>query len=517
MNSPKIEAVGAPEVTADVVPVEDVFAEKQDLVNDDEALKFLDGHVIPVTPEEEAAVLRKIDWRIIPLLMTINCIQLIDKVTISTAATYGLITEANLVGQDYSLLVTLFYIGYVVAEYPSMYLMQRFPTDKYITVNFVLWGIVLSCTGAATNFAGLAVCRILLGVFEAPLNAGMIMVTSAWWTKEEQPRRLGLWYSSTGLVNLVVVLVFYGVAHIEVPGMFPYQWVFIISGLVTVLFGVSLWWLLPGSPMTCRFLDDRQKTVAIQRIVNNQTGIKNAHQKRYQVVEALTDPKVWILVFCVFFHNMTNALQTSFTGLIIKGFGYSTYKTLLMTMPQSAIAGICCLVVTWFLGSKYGQNMRILLCVVCYLPGVVGTAVLYTVPVNSGTLSVHLFGIYFINTITTCAGIIYSLMASNVGGYTKKSIANTMVFIGYSVANIVSPQTFLAREAPRYTTGVAVTLASFCAVIVLLVVLYFMYVAENRRRDQDAAGTPPMTEDERMRTAFHDFTDKENRIMRYAL
>ncbi|CAK7212681.1 hypothetical protein SBRCBS47491_001549 [Sporothrix bragantina] len=502
---------------ADVGPVEEAAFEKQDLVNDDEALKYLNNHVIQVTPEEEKAVLRKIDWRVIPLLMAINCIQLIDKVTISTAATYGMITEANLVGQEYSLLVTMFYLGYIVAEYPSLYLMQRFPTGKYMTVNFVLWGVVLTCAGAATDFAGLATCRVLLGVFEAPLNAGMILVTASWWTKEEQPRRLGLWYSAIGFVNLFVVLIFYGVAHIQVGNMFPYQWVFIISGLVTVLFGISLWWLLPSSPMTCRFLNDREKTIAIQRVLHNQTGIKNAHQKRYQVVEALTDPKVWILVLCVFFHNMTNALQTSFTGLIIKGFGFTTYKTLLMTMPQSAIAAVCCLVVTWFLGSTYGQNTRILLCIVCYLPGVVGTALLYSIPVTSSTLSVHLFAIYFINTITTCASIIYSLMASNVGGYTKKSIANTMVFIGYSVANIVSPQTFLSREAPRYPTGVAVTLASFCAVILLLVVLYFLYVAENKRRDQEAAGTSPITDDERMRTAFHDFTDKENRMMRYAL
>lgn len=34
---------------------------------------------------------------------------------------------------------------YLVAEYPSNYLMQKFPTGKYITVNFVLWG--RHCTG----------------------------------------------------------------------------------------------------------------------------------------------------------------------------------------------------------------------------------------------------------------------------------------------------------------------------------------------------------------------------------
>lgn len=428
-----------------------------------------------------------------------------------------MIQEANLVGQEYSLLITLFYVGYIVAEYPSVYLMQRFPTGKYITINFVAWGVVLSCTGAATNFAGLAVCRILLGVFEAPLNAGLVMITAAWWKKEEQPRRLGLWYCSAGFVNLFVVLIFYGVAHIRVGNMYPYQWVFIICGLCTTLLGISLWWLLPDSPMEATFLTEREKSVAVQRVKANQTGIKNAHQKKYQIVEALRDVKVWLLALAVFFQNMTNGLQNSFTGLIIKGFGYSTYQTILLQLPISAVVGVVCLAVTWFLGSKLGQNKRILMCIICYLPGVVSTALLYAIPVSNSTHAVHLFAIYFMNTITTCASILYSLLASNVGGYTKKSIANTLVFIAYSLGNIVSPQAFLSREAPRYTTGVAVTLASFCACIIILCVLYVIYSRENAKRDREAAHQPALSEEERTHMAFADMTDKENPMMRYSL
>jgi len=37
-------------------------------------------------------------------------------------------------------LISIFYIGYLVAQYPTNILMQRFPTGKYITVNFLLGG-----------------------------------------------------------------------------------------------------------------------------------------------------------------------------------------------------------------------------------------------------------------------------------------------------------------------------------------------------------------------------------------
>jgi MFS transporter, ACS family, allantoate permease len=412
--------------------------------------------------------------------------------------------------------VTLFYVGYLVAEYPANYLMQKFPTGKFITVNFVLWGIVLAATGAATSFPGLAVGRFLLGVFEAPINPGLVVITSTWWKTAEQPRRAGIWYAAIGALTLVVVMVFYGIAHIEAGGLFAYQWMFIIFGVFTVLLGISLWWILPDSPMTCSWLNERERIVAVRRVQENQTGIKNRQHKPYQVREAFLDPKVWILAFGVFFQNMTNTLQNSFNGLIIKGLGYNTYQAVLLTMPASAVVLVVVLIVTWFLGSSWGQGKRCFAIMVCYLPGLISTVILYTVPVRDNTVGVLLFAVYFLNIISTCPPIMYSLLASNIAGYTKKSVVNTIFFIAYSLGNIISPQAFLQSEAPRYTTGVAVTLASFCINIILFFVLYIVYVMSNKKRAREEAERPMLTEEEKQVAAFSDMTDKENRGLKYA-
>ncbi|KAM0723527.1 hypothetical protein Q7P37_000514 [Cladosporium fusiforme] len=482
--------------------------------HDDEAQKTaLDESI---SAEEAARVLRKIDWHLVPVLVLVNAIQLIDKNTLSSAATYGMIQQANLVGQEYSLLVALFYIGYLVAEYPSNYLMQKFPTGKYLTVNFILWGVVLACSGACTSFPGLAVCRFLLGVFEAPLNPGLIVITSAWWKTSEQARRVGVWYSMAGFINLPVAMVFYGLAHVEVGGMFPYQWIFIVFGLVTVLIGISLWWILPESPNTASFLNEREREVALERIRDNHNGVKNREHKRYQVFEALKDPKVWMLTFAVFFQNMTNALQNSFTGLIIRGLGFSTYEAVLLTMPQYAVMAVACLAVTWLLSTRWGQGKRIFAMILCYIPGIVGTVLLNTVPLTDSTVGVHLFAVYFINTIATSASILFSLLASNIAGYTKKSVVNSMFFIAYSLGNIISPQTFLQAEAPAYTTGIGVTLACFCVNILLFASLYIVYTISNRKREKEAEGQPPLSEEEKTRLFYADLTDLENRNMLYA-
>jgi MFS transporter, ACS family, allantoate permease len=291
---------------------------------------------------------------------------------------------------------------------------------------------------------------------------------------------------------------------------------FMIFGLVTVLLGITLFWWLPDSPTNCRFLNERERAVAIHRVKDNQTGIKNREHKRYQVWEAFKDPKVWMLAGGVFFQNMTNTLQNSFNGLIIKGFGFNTYETVLLTLPIGFIFGISCLAVTWFLSSKWGQGKRCFAIMICYLPGVISTVILYKVPVASSNLGVLLFAILFLNIISTCASIMYSLLASNIAGYTKKSVVNSIFFICYSLGNIISPQAFLQSEAPRYETGIATTLASFCINIVLFGSLFVTYIWENKRRDKAAESQPELTEEEKTLLAFSDLTDNENKTMRYA-
>jgi ACS family allantoate permease-like MFS transporter len=116
---------------------------------------------------------------------------------------------------------------------------------------------------------------------------------------------------------------------------------------------------------------------------------------------------------------------------------------------------------------------------------------------------------------TKLAKPIYSLLASNIAGYTKKAVTGTLFFSANAVANIVSPQTFLSSQAPRYGTGVAVTLTAFCINILLFVVLYFIYRAENKRRELDPAGVEGGDATEELIDAFSDKTDRENKKLRY--
>lgn len=297
-------------------------------------------------------------------------------------------------------------------------------------------------------------------------------------------------------------------------GMFPYQWMFIIFGCITIVLGVSLWWLLPSSPLDCKWLNERERLIAIERLKDNRTGVKNTEHKKEQVIEAFTDMRVWMLVGAVFFHNMTNSLQTNFTGLILKGFGYTSYQSVLLQMPGGAIGAAAILLSGTFLSSRWGKNCTTIIMILLYIPGVIACCLLYAVPIRDSTRSAHLAAIFLIPIVAAAAGVMYSLLASNVAGYTKKSVSGVMFFSAYSVSNIVSPQTFLSKEAPKYTTGVFVTLGAFIINMILLSVLHIIYRRENAKRDRENEGVE-LDEVEDLANAFSDMTDRQNSLLRY--
>lgn len=138
----------------------------------DKAAQFLKqaDHAVIVTPEDNARVLRLIDWRILPLLLITYCLQSLDKTTLSYASVFGIIKDTNLVGNQFSWLGSVVYCAQLVFQPLVAYMLVRFPIGKFFSTMVLCWGAVLCCMAAAHNFGGLMATRLLLGAFEASVG-----------------------------------------------------------------------------------------------------------------------------------------------------------------------------------------------------------------------------------------------------------------------------------------------------------------------------------------------------------
>jgi sugar phosphate permease len=131
----------------------------------------------PVTPEEEAKLVRKVDWLVLPLIAVNYAFFYIDKTTLSYAAIFGIREDLNLVGMQYSWLSSIFYFGFMAWAFPTNFLMQRLPLGTYLGVNIFLWGFFLIFQGAVHNFASLAALRALAGAAEACSDPSFMLIT----------------------------------------------------------------------------------------------------------------------------------------------------------------------------------------------------------------------------------------------------------------------------------------------------------------------------------------------------
>jgi MFS family permease len=170
-----------------------------------------------------------------------------------------------------------------VAEFPTQYLAQHISRlGMYLGVNIMLWGIVLGCHAACTTFAGLAVCRTLLGVFESCVAPILILIIAMWYKKEEQGKRVSWFYVCNSLTQIFGGLVAYGVSFAKTK-FASWRIFFVAIGAMTIFIGVLVCIFLPDSPVKAKRFTDAEKVAALMRTKNNQSGTQNAHLKKEQV------------------------------------------------------------------------------------------------------------------------------------------------------------------------------------------------------------------------------------------
>ncbi|PLB45518.1 allantoate permease [Aspergillus steynii IBT 23096] len=501
MGNPEIEKDHS--VSTDTVDIEAKDVGHVAAIKADAALDFLRSEeTITFSEEDEKKLVRKIDWMIVPLMWAIYFLQYQDKILINYASVMGFLEDTNMRTDQFSNLALAFYVSYLFFEFPTGYLMQRFPTAKYLGLNVTLWGLLTTLNCTAKNFPGLIVLRILLGCFESAVAPALILITSMWYKRDEQPKRMGFWYLGTGTATIVGALVAYGLLFYTGDHFRSWQIMFLIFGLITMAVGVTVILVFPDNPMSSR-LSHSEKIMAIERLRENRTGIENKQFKREQFLEVFTDPQTYLLIVVVTASNVPNGAVSSFSALIIKNFGFSTKETELLTIPGGLVSVISILVGTHLAG-RFDQRC---LCVIGILAcGLLGGCLLAFAPTQAAKLA----GNYLTNCIGASLPLMYSLAGANVAGHTKKVAMNAIVLMSFCLGNILGPLTFRTKDEPDYIPAKIAIVATVAVAILFTVILKIYYIYENRRRDRKGEGLQHQENSE-----FLDLTDMKNLEFRY--
>lgn len=104
----------------------------------------------------------------------------------------GIQDDLNISGTQWNILLSLFFVPYIIFEVPSNILLKKFTRPSiYLGILAVGWGVMMTLHGVVSNWGGLLALRVLLGVFEAGFFPGAVYLA----------------------VSLICIQIFYFTAH----------------------------------------------------------------------------------------------------------------------------------------------------------------------------------------------------------------------------------------------------------------------------------------------------------------
>ena len=141
----------------------------------------------PIDEANEKRLRRKIDLHVIPTVAIIYMFCFIDRANIGNARLAGMEKDLgmNPLGFDYNVLLSAFYVAYIVFELPSNLLCKIVGPGRWLPLLTVAFGILSLCTAFVETFGSAIAVRFLLGVAEAGQLPGIAYYLSRWYRRDE--------------------------------------------------------------------------------------------------------------------------------------------------------------------------------------------------------------------------------------------------------------------------------------------------------------------------------------------
>ncbi|TFK57119.1 MFS general substrate transporter [Heliocybe sulcata] len=426
------------------------------------------------------------DVRILPPLAFMYLCNALDRGNVGNAKTDGWDTDTHLTGNQYYILVMVFYVPFCLFGTPISLLVKRYTAARVLPILMLGYGAMGLCTAAAKNFSEIFVLRWFLGTFESAMLPGVVFYLSTFYKRDELASRIGVFYAASSISGAFSGLIAFGVFQIKNSKYHGWQYLFWIEGASTIVFSLFAYFWLPRKPGTTRFFTPREKEIAKSRILADSSTATDSTLSFRDAFRPFKDWRygIWALIsLCL---GVPLASVNNFLPQIVASLGYSTVKTNLFTVAPNIVGTVVLLILTF--SSDYWRERSIHICVPLAIT-LVGFIILGTIDVLAHR-NIAYFACFLLCMGASAPSVLtsswYSNNTTNESG--RAVVAAVMVGIA-NASGLISTNVFRAQDAPQYIPAL-ITSACFGAVCIFLVASLGMYMRmENRRRDKEQGVT----------------------------
>ncbi|KAK7539202.1 pantothenate transporter liz1 [Phyllosticta citricarpa] len=478
--------------TASMTVDEKIRAERIDLAEigesgSDALRREAPALVRSMSPEQRAVLekklVRRIDRRLMPMLILMYILNYIDRNNIAAARLAGLEEDLGLHGHQYLTAVSILFVGYLLMQVPSNLMLNKIGRPSlYLPVFMVLWGIISTATAACQDFSGLVACRFFLGFVEAAYFPGCLFFLSSWYTRKELGMRTAFLYSGALISGAFSGLISAGVkgGMDGLHGLRAWRWLFIIEGAITVGVGAIAVFIIPDFPRTTKWLSDEERELAVWRLqedvgMDDWTGSED--QSFFHGFKlAATDVKTYIMMALITGHTSAGTVTTFFPS-VVETLGYDTVNTYLLTAPPYCLAVITTYLNAWHADRTGERYYHVTLPFVLGIVSFIIAACTTSMAPRYFAMIVMLPGIY--TGYPVALGWISNIIPRPPA---KRAAAIAMINAVSNSSQIFMPYVYI--DAPRYIPAFATCSCCLLVSITSSTILRFILVRLNKKLDR---------------------------------
>ncbi|KAK5682515.1 hypothetical protein LTS10_005643 [Elasticomyces elasticus] len=420
---------------------------------------------------------------IVPTVSLLYLFCFIDRANIGNAKIAGFDKDLGLQGYDYNVVLSVFYVSYILFEIPSNIICKKVGPGWFIPTITLLFGICSIGTAFVHNRAQACGVRFVLGIFEAGMLPGIAYYMSRWYRRSELAFRLSLYIVMAPLAGAFGGLLASGILKLShFGGLHTWRMIFAIEGIITCGLALISYATLTDRPATAKWLTAEERDMAIARVKAERVGTT-------EVLDKMDGAKLMKGIFCPV--TIGTSLIFLLDNITVQGLAFflpTIVRTIypkntvifqqLRTVPPYIVGGFFTVLFP-FLSWRFDRRQIFF---IISAPFMMIGYIMFLASTDPQTR----YGATFL--ITTGAfsfgALCNAQVSANVVTDTARASAiGTNVMFG-NIGGLISTWAFLPFDGPNYHIGNGLNLATSSLILLMSIAMLFYMKWSNKARER---------------------------------
>jgi ACS family tartrate transporter-like MFS transporter len=269
----------------------------------------------------EPEIIRKLAWRLMPLLIFSYFVAVLDRANVGVAA-LTMNHDLGLSAADFGFAAGIFFVPYVLLELPSNLVLARVGARLWIARIMFTWGLFAAAHAFIWNASGLYVVRALLGAAEAGFVPGVIFYLSLWFPALYRGRIIAGFFVGIPIALVIGTPISSLLLGLDgLAGLKGWQWMYLLEALPALVLAVLIPFLMPDRPEAATFLTEPERDWLARTLERERAARVAQGGGGHHLLAALFSPQMLLLALTYYGLTNLNGAISTFLPLILKSFG----------------------------------------------------------------------------------------------------------------------------------------------------------------------------------------------------